>query len=363
MNSRFVLAGFVWVALSFVTLVHAQDESGSAGDLPVVVVEPVAADEADALVPVAEALETPAPEAVAEATGATASGLADEILLPQESALPAAEPEILMQETLAGLHDLSPWGMYLAADWVVKFVMILLLLASVLSWAVCFYKAVQLYVARQLAARLLAQVAVAGSFEDARSQVARWAEAGTAPAATATQTGLSRWLARFQPVGGGDGWSMIQATALELKLSDRNRDDESGLKERVAARLERVQVSAIGAMNKGTGILATIGAVAPFVGLFGTVWGIMNSFIGIAKSQTTNLAVVAPGIAEALLATAIGLVAAIPAVVIYNHFARSIGVYRNGLGDIATALLILVSRDLGYLKTAAAAPRKQTVAG
>ena len=73
---------------------------------------------------------------------------------------------------------------------------------------------------------------------------------------------------------------------------------------------------------RGTGVLATIGATAPFVGLFGTVWGIMNAFIGISEAQTTNLAVVAPGIAEALLATAIGLVAAIPAVVIYNHLAR-----------------------------------------
>ena len=72
----------------------------------------------------------------------------------------------------------------------------------------------------------------------------------------------------------------------------------------------------------GMGLLATIGATSPFVGLFGTVWGIMNAFIGISKAQTTNLAVVAPGIAEALLATAIGLVAAIPAVIIYNHFAR-----------------------------------------
>ena len=75
------------------------------------------------------------------------------------------------------------------------------------------------------------------------------------------------------------------------------------------------------------GLLATIGATSPFVGLFGTVWGIMNSFIGISKSQTTNLAVVAPGIAEALLATAIGLVAAIPAVIIYNHFARQTKTY------------------------------------
>jgi biopolymer transport protein ExbB len=97
---------------------------------------------------------------------------------------------------------------------------------------------------------------------------------------------------------------------------------------------------------RGTSVLATIGATAPFVGLFGTVWGIMNSFIGIAKEHTTNLAVVAPGIAEALLATAFGLAAAIPAVVIYNMFARSIAGYRALLGDASAAVLRLVSRDL-----------------
>ena len=97
---------------------------------------------------------------------------------------------------------------------------------------------------------------------------------------------------------------------------------------------------------RGTGVLATIGATAPFVGLFGTVWGIMNSFIGISKSHTTNLAVVAPGIAEALLATAFGLAAAIPAVVIYNVFARSIAGYRATLGDAAAEVLRLVRRDL-----------------
>lgn len=99
-------------------------------------------------------------------------------------------------------------------------------------------------------------------------------------------------------------------------------------------------------MNQGTGVLATIGSTAPFVGLFGTVWGIMNSFIGISESQTTNLAVVAPGIAEALLATAIGLVAAIPAVIIYNSFARAIAAYRHTLGQVAAEVLRIVSRDL-----------------
>ena len=99
-------------------------------------------------------------------------------------------------------------------------------------------------------------------------------------------------------------------------------------------------------MTRGTHLLATIGATAPFVGLFGTVWGIMNAFIGISKSHTTNLAVVAPGIAEALLATAIGLVAAVPAVIIDNLFARSIAGYRALLSDASGAILRHVSRDL-----------------
>src|SRR6266567_1075368 len=122
--------------------------------------------------------------------------------------------------------------------------------------------------------------------------------------------------------------------------------DKEGIKERVASRLERIEALTGRRMTRGTGMLASIGATAPFVGLFGTVWGIMNSFIGISKSHTTNLAVVAPGIAEALLATALGLAAAIPAVVIYNVFARSIAGYRAGLGDAAAEVLRLVSRDL-----------------
>ena len=97
---------------------------------------------------------------------------------------------------------------------------------------------------------------------------------------------------------------------------------------------------------RSTGILATIGATAPFVGLFGTVWGIMNSFIGISNLHTTNLAVVAPGIAEALLATACGLAAAIPAVVIYNSFARSLTHYRGLFADACVETLALVGRDL-----------------
>ncbi len=119
-----------------------------------------------------------------------------------------------------------------------------------------------------------------------------------------------------------------------------------GAKERIAIALSRIEARAARSMTRGTGLLATIGATAPFVGLFGTVWGIMNSFIGISQSKTTNLAVVAPGIAEALLATGIGLVAAIPAVIIYNVFARSISGYRAVLSDASAEVLQLVSRDL-----------------
>jgi biopolymer transport protein ExbB len=133
----------------------------------------------------------------------------------------------------------------------------------------------------------------------------------------------------------------------EMRLSANSREKE-GIKERVSFRLER-RVAACGRnMSSGTGVLATIGSTAPFVGLFGTVWGIMNSFIGIAKTQTTNLAVVAPGIAEALLATALGLVAAIPAVVIYNVFARSIAGYKAQVSDASAEVLLLVSRDLDH---------------
>jgi biopolymer transport protein ExbB len=143
----------------------------------------------------------------------------------------------------------------------------------------------------------------------------------------------------------GEVAQFLDAAATELKASAGSTDRE-GIKERIASRLERIEASYGRRILRGTGVLATIGATAPFVGLFGTVWGIMNSFIGISKSHTTNLAVVAPGIAEALLATALGLAAAIPAVVIYNVFARSIAGYRAGLGDAAAEVLRLVSRDL-----------------
>ncbi|WP_445358639.1 tonB-system energizer ExbB [Microbulbifer sp. ANSA005] len=222
-------------------------------------------------------------------------------------------------DTAFSAHDLSPMGMYHAADIIVKSVMIGLLLASVLTWAIWLFKTVQLVITRRKAKQLLATLIQSKTFANAESKLSG-------------QTGGALLL--------------VEASRHELDLSSGGPVSDDGLKERVLARLERVQASLATDMNRGTGILATIGSVAPFVGLFGTVWGIMNSFIGIAKTQTTNLAVVAPGIAEALLATAIGLVAAIPAVVIYNYFSRAIGNYRAVLADNVTALMVLISRDL-----------------
>jgi biopolymer transport protein ExbB len=137
---------------------------------------------------------------------------------------------------------------------------------------------------------------------------------------------------------------LFEAAERELHLSLGL--DPEGVKERIANELRRMEAAAGRQMTRGLGVVATIGAVAPFVGLFGTVWGIMNSFIGISESHTTNLAVVAPGIAEALLATACGLVAAIPAVVVYNMFARSITGYRAILSDASTTVLHLFSREI-----------------
>ena len=213
-------------------------------------------------------------------------------------------------------RDLSPWGMFMSADIVVKAVMVGLVIASVVTWTVWLAKTIELVKARRQVRAAL----------DALGSIQTLANIQT--------SNLKEPAARF-----------CAAAMTELRLSD-GLTDKDGLKERIVSRLERIEAALSRRISRGTGVLATIGATAPFVGLFGTVWGIMNSFIGISKSHTTNLAVVAPGIAEALLATALGLAAAIPAVVIYNLFARQITNYRAALSDTSSEVLRLVSRDL-----------------
>ena len=260
------------------------------------------------------AIEAAAPVA---APGATDPVLAEGAVAPADDA-----PQVLEEDNTLGMaHDLSPWGMYKNADIIVKIVMIGLAIASIITWTIWIAKGFE----------------VLGAKRRLRVEIANLKKARTLKEASesATKEGTLAHL-------------LVQDALQEMRLSANSREKE-GIKERVSFRLERLVAACGRNMSSGTGILATIGSTAPFVGLFGTVWGIMNSFIGIAKTQTTNLAVVAPGIAEALLATALGLVAAIPAVVIYNVFARSITGYKAQVADASAEVLLLVSRDLDHL--------------
>ncbi|QPC95027.1 tonB-system energizer ExbB [Mesorhizobium sp. INR15] len=269
----------------------------------------------------------PAPAAPVPVTGA--SPVSPE---PQAGTQPNTSMPVEARPSTTSLtlpHDLSPWGMFMAADIIVKAVMVGLAFASLVTWTIWLAKSLEIMGGKLRARRAARAIGEAATLRQA-----------------------SRALDR----SGGPGALLVRAAEEETALSARALDYVSGdgLKERVASRLSRIEAAASRRMSRGTGLLATIGSTAPFVGLFGTVWGIMNAFIGISQAQTTNLAVVAPGIAEALLATAMGLVAAIPAVVIYNVFARSIAGYRQILADASAGVERLVSRDLDFRTVAPA---------
>jgi biopolymer transport protein ExbB len=219
---------------------------------------------------------------------------------------------------LAMPRELSPWSMFLSADILVKAVMVGLTFASLVTWTVFIAKAVELSVLRRRLRGALARIADARSLADAQFAL-----------------GAKGSVLAF----------LLDAAMREARLSAGISSD-SGIRERAASSCAEIVRAEMRRIRTGLGLLATIGATSPFVGLFGTVWGIMNSFIGISKSQTTNLAVVAPGIAEALLATAFGLAAAIPAVIIYNHFARVSKGYLELVSRASGAAARLLSRDL-----------------
>jgi biopolymer transport protein ExbB len=234
------------------------------------------------------------------------------------AATPAEREAKLLKAATAELKELSPWTMFKSADVVVKAVMIGLAFASLVTWTIFIAKMLELTVVQRKVRSALIKIA------DARS------------------------LAEAQFALGAKGSvlaSFLAAAMREARLSAGISSD-AGIKERAASSFAEIARAEARRIRLGMGLLATIGATSPFVGLFGTVWGIMNSFIGISKSQTTNLAVVAPGIAEALLATAIGLVAAIPAVIIYNHFARVTKGYLELVSRASGAAGRLLSRDL-----------------
>jgi biopolymer transport protein ExbB len=223
-----------------------------------------------------------------------------------------------LKSTAAALRELSPWSMFLSADVLVKAVMIGLAFASLVTWTIFIAKMIELSVVQRRLRAALVDISDARSLAEAQFALG---------------------------VKGSVLSSFLAAAMREARLSAGISSD-SGIKERAASSFAEIARAEARRIRLGMGLLATIGATSPFVGLFGTVWGIMNSFIGISKSQTTNLAVVAPGIAEALLATAFGLVAAIPAVIIYNHFTRVTKGYLELVGRSSGAAGRLLSRDL-----------------
>lgn len=213
----------------------------------------------------------------------------------------------------ADAETLSPLAMFMDADTVVKSVMLGLLLASLLAWGIWAAKLLQMALAKRQLAKAYRALEAAGTLQSNLACTSPMAE-------------------------------IVAAAQAEVAASvDLN---PAGIKDRVASALTRIEAGAARKAQAGVAVLGSVGATAPFIGLFGTVWGIMNSFIGIAESGTTNLSVVAPGIAEALLATAIGLVAAIPAVLFYNHLSRVLSAHRARLTDAVALVERSLSRDL-----------------
>ena len=277
------------------------DPAPASSAAPPVLTPPVQAPDA-AQVPNAAQIATTQPAASAADT----KSLAD------------ADTKMLKPSTTGGLHELSPLSMFLSADILVKAVMILLALASLTTWTIAVSKTIEMSLARRRLQASLDRISGAKSLAEAQM-------------ALGSTSGLT-----------GD---MLAVAVREMRMSEGTFSD-SGIKERAQSSFAELSRAEGRRVKFGMGALATIGAISPFVGLFGTVWGIMNSFIGISKSQTTNLAVVAPGIAEALLATAIGLVAAIPAVIIYNHFSRVTKNHMELASRATGAAARLLSRDL-----------------
>jgi biopolymer transport protein ExbB len=293
---------FALAMASLSSLGHAQQKAAPSASQAPAQTQPQA--------PVAPAQAAPAAQApVPAAAVPSAPAAADAAANPAESKL---------LKPIAAVPDMSPWSMFQAADVLVKAVMIGLAFASLVTWTIFIAKMIEMSLARRRLRKALGKIGEARSLAEA--QFALGAKEGVLP-------------------------SLLAAAMREARLSAGISSD-AGIKERAASSFAEIVRAEARRIRLGMGLLATIGATSPFVGLFGTVWGIMNSFIGISKSQTTNLAVVAPGIAEALLATALGLVAAIPAVIIYNHFARVTKGYLELVGRASGASARLLSRDL-----------------
>jgi biopolymer transport protein ExbB len=288
---------FALAVLSLTQASFAQQKAAPTPPQAPVVSQPAAAP---VQAPAPAAAVQPAPPAAANATAT-----------PADDGRSPKSPAVVLRE-------LSPWSMFMSADILVKAVMIGLAFASLVTWTIFIAKMIELSLVQSKLRAALNKIGDSRSLAEAQFALG------------AKDSVLS---------------SLLAAAMREARLSAGISSD-NGIKERAASSFAEIVRAEARRIRLGMGLLATIGATSPFVGLFGTVWGIMNSFIGISKSQTTNLAVVAPGIAEALLATAFGLVAAIPAVIIYNHFTRVTKGYLELVGRSSGAAGRLLSRDL-----------------
>jgi biopolymer transport protein ExbB len=268
--------------------------------------------------PAASAAQQPAAMSNAAAPSAAAPNAVDAPVAVPSAAEANADGSRAPRSLTTGLHELSPWTMFMNADILVKAVMIGLALASLSTWTILIAKSIEFSVLRRKVRGGLRKVSGAKSLAEAQLAL-----------------GSSRSVLV----------SLLHAAIAELRLSQGIHND-SGIKERAASVFTEITRAEARRVRVGMGLLATVGAISPFVGLFGTVWGIMNSFIGISKSQTTNLAVVAPGIAEALFATALGLVAAIPAVLAYNKLSTDMDRYAKRLEGFAGEFGAILSRQL-----------------
>ncbi len=225
---------------------------------------------------------------------------------------------------MATAADMSPWALFMQADIVVKAVMVGLLLASIWSWAIIIERSVRLRAIKR----------------DTRSFEQRFWDADSLDTLFDKVRGLKHPIARVFTAGMAE-WK--QSTA-------KGRLDREATRARLSGIMDVAIAREIDELSDRLNILATVGSVAPFVGLFGTVWGIMRSFTAIAATQNTTLAVVAPGIAEALFATAIGLFAAIPAVIGYNRLLHALGRLEARLGGFAGEFHGLLSRQLDTMQ-------------
>ena len=237
------------------------------------------------------------------------------------------ESQVVEAAALAGsvAADLSLWSLVLRADIVVKIVMLVLIGASVWSWAIIFEKFLRFRRLSEQADRFEAEFWSGGSLEELFDSQA---QSPNHPMAVLFASAMREWR---------------RSTERGLVPQDTLR---AGLRERIGQAMQLAHSREMAGLERYLGFLATVGSTAPFVGLFGTVWGIMNSFQSIAVTRNTSLAIVAPGIAEALLATALGLLAAIPAVVAYNKFSNDIGRYANRLEGFAGEFQAILSRQL-----------------